>query len=462
MKVLLFGTGDCYQKYKKWFDHVEVTGILDNDESRAGTILDGKKVMLPSEGVKEDYDYIYILSIYEDEIREQLVGLGVPGDKIFHYFDIVTHLKPGKKPIQTYGCCSGNETALFLFYDLNFNGASIAFLNMIRVMKNIGKNVVAASMNDGGLRSKLSELKVPVIIDANMQVSTFADIAWAQNFTLVFCNTINFYYMLSNRKQDIPFIWWVHEPEIFYAGIKENIFRNILAENLFVYAAGPVAASAYHKFRPEDDVKILLYGLPDRNMANSQSSRDNRTVFAMIGNLQIYKAQDVYIDAILSLSPIVRKKAKFYIIGGHGKSQYAAELHKKAGQIAEIAFLGELAYEEIHKILDKIDILVCPSRQDTMPTVVAEAMMHGVTCIMSDHVGTASLISRGEEGIVFECDNVLQLTDEMEKCIHKQYDLEKLGRKARKAYEDFFSMDVFQENITNEIPYWLPGGKCDS
>lgn len=460
MKVLLFGTGDCYQKYKKWFEDVEVTGILDNDESKAGTVLDGNKIMLPSEGVKEDYDYIYILSIYEEEIRKQLIELGVPGDKIFHYFDIATQIKPEKKPSEIYGSCSGDESALFLFYDLSYNGATIAFLNMIRVMRNMGKNVVAASMNDGGVREKLSELGVPVIIDVNMQVLTFSDIDWAQKFKLVFCNTINFYYILSNRNRDIPFVWWVHEPEIFYAGIKENIFRNISAENLWVYAAGPVAASAYHKHRPEDDVKVLLYGLPDRDMANVHFDRDKRTIFAVIGNLQKYKAQDVYIDAVLSLSPVVRGKAKFYIIGGHGKSQYAAELHKKAGRNTEIEFLGELAYEEIHKLLDKIDVLVCPSRQDTMPTVVAEAMMHGVTCIMSDHVGTASLLNHGEEGIIFECDNVLQLADEMEKCIDKRYDLEKIGQKARKAYEKLFSMDVFQRNIIKEIPCCIISEKC--
>ena len=86
-------------------------------------------------------------------------------------------------------------------------------------------------------------------------------------------------------------------------------------------------------------------------------------------------------------------------------------------------------------------------------------MMHGVMCIMSDHVGTASLINQGEEGIIFECDNILQLADEMEKCIDGRYDLVKIGRKARKAYEELFSMEAFQINVKKVIPYGGLSGK---
>ena len=44
-----------------------------------------------------------------------------------------------------------------------------------------------------------------------------------------------------------------------------------------------------------------------------------------------------------------------------------------------------------------------------MPTVAAEAMMHGVPCLVSDAVGTAAYIRHGEDGLVFPSGDVQAL-----------------------------------------------------
>lgn len=456
MKVLLFGSGDCYQKYKKWFDGMDVAGILDNDESRRGMVLDGRKVMLPSEGVRKEYDCIYILSVHEKEMKSQLLDLGVEENKIYHYFDIGKHLHPAQKPLEIYGDAFGKKAVLALFYDLDFNGASLALFGMVKAVKSRGIPAAAASMNDGGLKKALLELGVVVVIDSNMQVNTFQNIQWAQHFGLVICNTVNYYRMLSRRDTSIRFIWWLHEPELFYEGIEKKLFLEIDEKNLDVYAAGQAAAEAFHKLRPEIAVKTLFYGLPDCAMpiGSRRHYGDGRILFAVIGNLQPYKAQDVYIKAVLQLDPAVRRQAVFFIVGGHGHSCYAEKLRCMADEVEEIRFLGNLPHEEVHALMEEIDVLVCPSRQDTMPTVAAEAMMHRTACILSDSVGTAPFIINGEDGIVFACDHADKLAEEMAKCINGQYDIKKMGLNARHIYEQFFSMNAFQKNVDKEILFW--------
>ena len=152
MKILLFGTGDCYQKYKRWFKSEEIVALLDNDDEKLGSIIDGKTVMLPDKGIQTAFDFVYILSVYEREIRQQLLELGVPDHKIRHYYDIAVQLKPQRKQFYQYGNLSGSEAVLFLFYDLNYNGASIALYHVIQELCVMGKHVVAASINDGILR----------------------------------------------------------------------------------------------------------------------------------------------------------------------------------------------------------------------------------------------------------------------------------------------------------------------
>ena len=64
MKYLLFGTGDYYNRYKKWFESADVVALLDNAVEKQNTVLDNIRVLSPQEGVKLEYDVIIILSFY--------------------------------------------------------------------------------------------------------------------------------------------------------------------------------------------------------------------------------------------------------------------------------------------------------------------------------------------------------------------------------------------------------------
>ena len=56
MKFLIFGTGDYYERYKKWFPSKDVLALLDNSEKKQNTQIDGIPVLAPEEGVKLPYD----------------------------------------------------------------------------------------------------------------------------------------------------------------------------------------------------------------------------------------------------------------------------------------------------------------------------------------------------------------------------------------------------------------------
>jgi len=64
MKLLLFGTGDYYNRYKKWFVHQEIVALLDNSKQKQYTWIDEIRVLPPEEGVKLSYDAVVILSFY--------------------------------------------------------------------------------------------------------------------------------------------------------------------------------------------------------------------------------------------------------------------------------------------------------------------------------------------------------------------------------------------------------------
>ncbi|MDY6317372.1 MAG: hypothetical protein SPL49_09165, partial [Oribacterium sp.] len=62
MKILVFGTGDYYQRYKNFFIE-DIVGFIDNNESKQGTFQDGIEIMSPVRAVSINYDRIYVLSV---------------------------------------------------------------------------------------------------------------------------------------------------------------------------------------------------------------------------------------------------------------------------------------------------------------------------------------------------------------------------------------------------------------
>ena len=88
MKYLLFGTGDYYERYKKWFDRDKVVALLDNSELKQGTSIDGIQVLSPEQGVVLCYDAIVILSFYVKAMKKQLIELGIDENKIYHFYDL--------------------------------------------------------------------------------------------------------------------------------------------------------------------------------------------------------------------------------------------------------------------------------------------------------------------------------------------------------------------------------------
>ena len=102
-------------------------------------------------------------------------------------------------------------------------------------------------------------------------------------------------------------------------------------------------------------------------------------------------------------------------------------------------------------IYSKIDIVVCPSREDPLPIVMTEAMMYRKPCIASDSTGTADYIKDGINGFVCKTEDSEDLCEKMRYFIHHQEKIEIMGKEARKVYEEYFTMDKFADRLCNQM-----------
>ena len=89
MRIVIFGTGAYYEKYKKYFHDVTIIALLDNSSNKIGKEMDGVKIHKPIDVLKMDFDRIYVLSFLYQEMTDQLISMGISKGSIFYFYDII-------------------------------------------------------------------------------------------------------------------------------------------------------------------------------------------------------------------------------------------------------------------------------------------------------------------------------------------------------------------------------------
>lgn len=457
MKYLIFGTGDYYNRYKKWFAREDITALLDNAPDKQNTYLDGIQVLSPEQGVQLAYDAVVILSFYVKAMKRQLGELGVPEDRIYHFYDLhklICRTGNGsiaayKKPIQYYGRAEEVDKAsctLLLSHDLTLGGPAIALYHMAEVLRARGNEVVFGSMLDGPLRETLLAEGIPVVVDVNLQVETMREAEWTSGFQRIVCNTVNFHVFLSERDTKVPTLWWLHDSAFFYDGVDQTMLHGMDRENLRLCAVGAVPREAMRRFMPDMEIADLIYGVADEAHKSGKKQEKNKIRFVTIGYIEARKGQDILVRAVRRLPDSIRERAEFYLVG-QDTSRMAKEIRAEIREMPGIVMTGTMDRKGIHEMLDCADVLVCPSREDPMPTVAAEAMMHGVPCMVSDAAGTASFIEQEVNGIVFRSGDEQELAERIRWCVEHPDRLSGMGIRARTIYDQHFSVAAFEKKV---------------
>ncbi|HBN57481.1 MAG TPA: hypothetical protein DD414_11980 [Lachnospiraceae bacterium] len=174
--------------------------------------------------------------------------------------------------------------------------------------------------------------------------------------------------------------------------------------------------------------------------------RGYRMRFTTIGYIEWRKGQDILVDALEGIRTEILEANEFLLIG-QDSSVMAQKLHERMQGKPWIRMTGVVSRQEIHQILEAADVLICPSREDPMPTVCAEAMMHHVPCLVSDAVGTAAYLTDGMDGVIFKSGDIDGLREKILWCINNQDTIKKMGNEAYKVYENVFSVKAFEKNL---------------
>ncbi len=109
-----------------------------------------------------------------------------------------------------------------------------------------------------------------------------------------------------------------------------------------------------------------------------------------VGRFAFNKGIDVLLESIRTLNREgYKSKLKFYVVGkGPLYEKFTSEY-----QFENVEYVGFASEERLKELYETCDLFVFPTLFEGMPTVVLEAMVHGLPVIVSDTGATAELVN---------------------------------------------------------------------
>ncbi len=474
MKICIFGTGIIYKRIRNLISSdIDIVAFLDNNSNLWGKDIDGICVKKPREVNELECEYIVLASLYAPEMQQQLVELGVSQEKILHFFDFLSKFSDGsanvylsqydqkflgidKKELSideiAYIFAQAEKSILFITYNLNYDGGGIAAINAVEALKKKGFTVmVATPFIDKSFCSEMVNKGCSFLISPKWYVPNERLIKISEFFDHVIVNTFPMSLCAGKIAEKRKVVEWLHESEIEYQRMRmfePRLIRDFINNNLSIYAVSRIARDNFLRHFPETKVGILEYGIPDEKRKASLGEKDGIT-FALIAGFHEIKGQDIFIETIEQINQKYRnEKISFILIGDSKESVFSNKILDAVNRIPNLNYLGKLDRAEIQKAYQEdIDVVVVPSRQETMSLTATEAMMYGKMSIVSDAAGIADYIDNGVNGLVFESENSDELAERISWCIENRSAVNMLGKEARRRYEKYFSM----ESLSNRL-----------
>lgn len=457
MRIIVFGVGRVYQDNKKYISVTdEIVAFVDNNDSLCGLQIDGITVHRPDDILNLSFDKIVMMSIYAFEMQQQLLKLGCRREDMLHYKEYIDRQWEGKMQVMfpVGNRWNRGERCLIITTVLGYNGGTLAAIYAAKALQQKGYDVViAAPEGDPVFVDEMYRQGICFIFYKNLSHGKVEELYWVRDFNYVIVNTLQMSCCAFEIAKTRKVILWLHEPLEMYHHInfwKKEMEEGTHRESVSVYAVSSIARKYFSQRYAVDSIKLLPYGIPDEMCLRPINQNKNLT-FAVVGPLKEGKGQDILLEALGRIGMEINDKYSFLIIGKISDSDYGRSIKEKVSRFPNVQMTGECTRKEMAQYYQKVDVVVIPSREETMSIVATEAMMLGKPFIISDTSGMVDYVEEYVNGLRFVSGDAEELAKKILWCIENRNELEVIGKHARKTYEKFFSMGIFGENLEAAI-----------
>lgn len=186
-----------------------------------------------------------------------------------------------------------------------------------------------------------------------------------------------------------------------------------------------------------------------RNIKQGKTSKKGSKQIIFVGRLVPQKNVETLVKAAYDI-----KKCRVLIIG-EGKEEYRLKKLKKELKANNIIFRKHLKYKNIIKLIKQSDILVMPSKRESMGIVILEAMACGTAVISTRTDGPKDYIKNKQNGFLVD-DDILKIKDKLYLLLNNdrlRKKIEKNGMSTARKYDWKYAISeisVLYKNMMKE------------
>jgi len=222
-----------------------------------------------------------------------------------------------------------------------------------------------------------------------------------------------------------------------------------LIRNLIRNSTVTTTVSNSMSYELENDYKcynshIISNGV-DHNKLSPLYEKTENNYILYAGRLSYRKGLFELVDAA---KHIVKKHKVKFIIAGKGEFENILKTKVAENKLEEdFIFTGHVNREELIKLYQHASVFVMPSRYESGPLTVLEAMSCGKPVIATSVGIVPEVIQNMHNGIIVQPNSSDELTKSISMLLVDEQLKEKLGRNARKTVEKMYTWDIVADNV---------------
>ena len=265
-----------------------------------------------------------------------------------------------------------------------------------------------------------------------------------------FANEPTFVALLASRLLGVPFSFTAHAKDIFAKGPGDRLMAEQVAAAAFVVT---VCEANHRHFEDQlglaaAKVRTLFNGVDLERLRPAEAGPAGATDgggphLLCVARLVEKKGVDLLLRAVAQLrGRHVELTCK--VIGEGPLRQELERLRAELGLEAVVDLPGALPHEAVSAEMAAADLFVLPCRvtangdRDALPTVLLEAMAHGLACVSTPVGGVAEIVEHRRTGLLVPVDNPWALAGALEDLLARPDRRRALGDAGRRRAEALF------------------------
>ena len=335
---------------------------------------------------------------------------------------------------------SEKRRLLIVSHEMTLSGAPIQLAHLVVWLQAHGWQPTLVAPEPGPLAEKLPG--VEIVYESQLLIDPYygALRRLIPQFDCVLANTIATWEAVQACQfERVPVVWYIHETQV---GVQLMQIIHMIEPSLAVADAivtpTQTTARVYMPFR-DKQIEVIPYGIP--TVAPGTSGPDVKVRFAVIATYEARKGQDLLLEAVKNLSRPTSDSTVFKLAGRALEEPFSTALRQRSESLSNVELLGSLTHEEALQTMREADVAVCPSRDETMPIVLLEAMSMVKAVISFDVGGVHEWIENGANGLLVPPQDAGALAAAIERLTNDAALRRSLGIAARQTFAAHFTIE---------------------